>query len=264
MKRKRIRTLSALTFLSLAVLAACSTLNRGPRTDPEVVAPSQILDFDTLYAQNCAACHGAQGRGGAAIALADPVYLAIIDQTTMRNVVTQGVRGTSMPAFAQSAGGMLTEDQINVITSGIFSRWGRKGILDGANPPSYAAKAAGNVDHGQPVFGTYCASCHGTEGAGTRKGSAITNDSFLALVSDQELRTIVITGRPELGAPDWRGDVPGHPMTDQEITDVVAWLASRRVKDPGQPYSASSYAKHPDKEPEKKDVDEHCDHLAAR
>ena len=60
------------------------------------------------------------------------------------------------------------------------------------------------------MFGTYCASCHGPEGGGTPKGSAITNDSFLALVSDQGLRTIVITGRPELGAPDWRGNVPGQ------------------------------------------------------
>jgi len=62
----------------------------------------------------------------------------------------------------------------------------------------------------------------------------------LALVSDQGLRTIVITGRGELGAPDWRGNVPGKPMSDQEITDVVAWLASRRVQDPGQPYPAST------------------------
>ena len=142
---------------------------------------------------------------------------------------------------------MLTEQQIEVLTSGILSRWGRKQILDGANPPSYAAKTPGNVDQGQLVFGTYCASCHGSDGGGTRKGSAITNDSFLALVSDQTLRTIVITGKPELGAPDWRGNVPGRPMTDQEITDVVAWLASRRAQNPGQPYSALNYAQHSEK-----------------
>ncbi|MFY9910046.1 MAG: cytochrome c [Candidatus Sulfotelmatobacter sp.] len=249
---KRIRTLSAPAVISLVfglmLLAACSTLNREPRTDPEPVAPSQVLDFGTLYAQNCAGCHGAQGRGGAAIALANPVYLAIIDETTMRKIATNGIRGTSMPAFAQSAGGMLTKQQIEGITSGIFSRWGRKGILDGVKPPSYAATAAGNIDHGQLVFGTYCASCHGAEGGGTPKGSAVTNDSLLALVSDQELRTMVITGRPELGAPDWRGDVPGRPMTDQEITDVVAWLASRRLQNPGQPYSASKNAQHSEKE----------------
>jgi cytochrome c oxidase cbb3-type subunit 3 len=247
MKMMWIRTLSVLVALSLLMLAACSTLNREPRTDPEPVAPSQVVDFGTLYTQNCAACHGTEGRGGASIALANPVYLAIVDQTTMHNIVANGVRGTSMPAFAQSAGGMLTEQQIEVITSEIFSRWGHKQVIDGANPPSYAAKAAGNINRGQLVFGTYCASCHGSEGGGTRKGSAITNDSVLALVSDQGLRTTVITGRPELGAPDWRGNVPGRPMTDQEITDVVAWLAARRAQNPGQPYSALNYAQHSEK-----------------
>jgi mono/diheme cytochrome c family protein len=142
---------------------------------------------------------------------------------------------------------MLTEQQIEVIASGIFSRWGRKQVLDGANPPSYLAKAAGNVAQGQLVFGRYCASCHGSEGGGTPKGSAITNDSFLALVSDQGLRTVVIAGKPELGAPDWRGNVPGQPMTDQEITDVVAWLAARRAQNPGQPYSTMSEAQHSEK-----------------
>jgi len=247
MKMMRIRILSALVVLSLVMLAGCSIPDGQPQTNSEPVAPNQVLDFETLYAQNCAGCHGAQGRGGASIALANPVYLAIVDETTMRNIVTKGIRGTSMPAFAERAGGMLTEQQIEAITSGIFSRWGRKQVLDGANPPPYAAKAAGNVDHGQVVFGTFCASCHGSEGGGTQKGSAITNDSFLALVSDQVLRTIVITGRPELGAPDWRGNVPGRPMTDQEITDVVAWLASRRAQNPGQPYAASNYAQHPEK-----------------
>jgi mono/diheme cytochrome c family protein len=248
MKTNRIRTLSALAvLLSLGLFAACSTLNREPRTDPEPVAPSQVSDFGTLYTQNCSGCHGAEGRGGATLALANPVYLAIVDESTMRNIVTNGVRGTSMPAFAQSSGGMLTEQQIGVITSGILSRWGHKQVLDGANPPSYAAKAAGNVDHGQLVFRTYCASCHGSEGGGTPQGSAITNDSFLALVSDQGLRTIVIAGRPELGAPDWRGNVPGRSMTDQEVTDVVAWLASRRAQNPGQPYSASNHAQNPEK-----------------
>jgi cytochrome c oxidase cbb3-type subunit 3 len=260
MKMKPISTLPAdagvglVVCVMLVMLAACNTPAGAPQANSEPVAPSQVSDFDTLYSQNCAGCHGAEGRGGASIALANPAYLAIVDETTVHTIVAKGIHGTSMPAFSQRAGGMLTEEQINVITSEIFSRWGRKGILDGANPPSYGAKAAGNADHGQLVFGTYCASCHGSEGRGTPKGSAITNDSFLALVSDQELRTIVINGRPELGAPDWRSNVPGHPMTDQEITDVVAWLASRRAQNPGQPYSAMNFAQSTAQHSEKKDV----------
>jgi len=240
----RIPYLSAFAVLPLVLLSACSTPNGQPQKGSEAVAPSQVVDFGTLYAQNCAACHGAEGRGGAAIALANPVYLAIVDENAMRNVVANGVRGTSMPAFAQSAGGLLADEQINVIASGMFSHWRRKGTLGEINPPSYTAKTTGDAARGEIVFGTYCASCHGSEGQGGSKASAISNDSFLALVSDQGLRTIVITGRPDLGAPDWRGNVPGKPMSDQEITDVVAWLASRRVQSPGQPYSASNYAQH--------------------
>ncbi len=243
----RIPYLSAFAVLPLVLLSACSTPNGQPQKGSEPVAPNQVVDFGTLYAQNCAACHGAEGRGGASIALANPVYLAIVSENAVHNVVANGVRGTSMPAFAQSAGGSLTEEQINVITSGMFSRWGRKGILDGTNPPSYAAKTTGDAARGEIAFGTYCASCHGSEGQGGSKGSAISNDSFLALVSNQGLRTIVITGRPDLRAPDWRGNVSGKPMSDQEITDVVAWLASRRVQSPGQPYSASNYAQHLEK-----------------
>ncbi len=240
----RFRYLCAPAVLSL-LLSGCSSPPPGqPQKDAEPVAPSQVVEFTTLYAQNCAGCHGAQGRGGAAITLADPVYLAIVDEASMHKVIANGVHGTTMPAFAQSAGGMLTDKQIDAITSGIFSTWARKGILDGSDPPSYAAKTAANAANGELAYRTYCASCHGPEGQGGRKGSAITNDSFLALVSDQGLRTIVIAGRPELGAPDWRGNVPGKPMTGQEITDVVAWLASRRVQNPGQPYSASNYAQH--------------------
>jgi len=148
-----------------------------------------------------------------------------------------------MPAFAESAGGMLADKQIDVIVSGVRSRWSKPGVLDGANAPSYTAKSVGRAQPGEVAYGKYCASCHGASGEGAAKGSAITNDSFLALISDQGLRTIVIAGRPELGAPDWRGNVPGKPMSEQEITDVVAWLASRRVQNPGQPYSASYNAR---------------------
>ena len=235
-----------LPFLPLgAVLfSACGTPRGQPQRSAEVLAPNQVLEFATLYSENCAACHGENGRGGAAIALADPVYLALADDRTIHNIIANGVRGTAMPAFAESAGGLLTENQIDVITQQIRLRWSKHGTLDGANPPGYAAKSAGDPQRGQAAYKIYCESCHAANGQGGPKGSAITNDSFLALVSDQGLRTIVIAGRPELGAPDWRGNVRGKPMSDRDVTDVVAWLASRRVESPGQPYSAANYPRH--------------------
>ena len=170
------------------------------------------------------------------MALANPVYLAIVDKQSMRATISDGVRGTSMPAFAQRAGGMLTDKQIEALLDGIGSRWSRSAALAGANPPPYAATTAGDIRRGEATYHTFCQSCHGANGHGGPKGSDITNDSFLALTSDQYLRTIVIAGRTELGAPDWREYVAGKPMSDQEVTDVVSWLASRRVAAPGQPY----------------------------
>jgi mono/diheme cytochrome c family protein len=219
------------------LLVGCGAAPGQPRADAIEPAPNEVVEFDALYADNCAGCHGADGRGGPAIALASPVYLAIVDERSMRAVIADGVRGTSMPAFAQRAGGMLTDKQINVLVDGIQSRWSDPGALGGANPPSYAATSAGDIHRGEAAYQTFCQSCHGADGRGGPKGSDITNDSFLALTSDQYLRTIVIAGRPELGAPDWRGYRAKRPMSDQEVTDVVSWLASHRVAAPGQPYA---------------------------
>jgi len=231
--------------LGALLLCGCDLSHGRPGKDSETLAPDEIADFKTLYADNCAGCHGADGQGGAAIGLADPVYLAISDEQAMRRVIANGVRGTSMPAFARSAGGMLADKQIDVLTTEIRARWSRPGILNNVEAPSYAAKSASDAARGEIAYKKYCETCHGEEGRGGKKGSAITDGAFLALVSDQGLRTLVLAGRPELNAPDWRGDVPGQPMSDQEITDVVAWLASKRLQYPGQPYPAAQNAPTP-------------------
>ena len=238
------RHLCVFTALAATFCSGCGRPHGQPNKDSEVLAPNEVLKFDTLYAENCAGCHGADGRRGAAIALANPVYLAIADDAAIRRVIANGVRGTAMPAFGESAGGMLTDAQIDVITKEIRSRWSKQGVLDTATAPSYAPKSVGDAQRGEVAYKTFCESCHGPAGRGGSKGSAITDDSFLALVSDQGLRTSVITGRPELGAPDWRRNVPSRPMSDHEVTDVVAWLASRGGQNPGQPYSASNYTQH--------------------
>jgi mono/diheme cytochrome c family protein len=239
----RLRILLPLWASAVFVCAACSGFPGRPGPNSEVIAPDQILDFNILYAQNCAGCHGAGGSGGAGNALRDPVLLAIADDSAIRNATSNGMRGTSMPAFAQSAGGMLTDKQIDSLVRGIRS-WAPSSDLRGANPPPFAAKTAGNPQHGSDVYQTFCSGCHGPNGTGGNKASSIVDPSYLALQSDQYLRTEVIAGRPELGAPDWRGNVAGKPMSDQEVTDVVAWLAAQRAALPGQPYPDSKNAQY--------------------
>jgi cytochrome c oxidase cbb3-type subunit 3 len=189
-----------------------------------------------LYRVNCSGCHGPEGTGGVALGLANPVYLAITDDATVRRVTSAGVRGTAMPAFAHHEGGTLTEEQIDILVREIRGRWSRTDALGATPPPAYRADGAGEPGRGAEVYGTFCASCHGPDGKGGPKASSIVDGSYLALVSDQGLRTTVIAGRPDLGHPDWRGDVAGRSLSSQDVSDVVAWLTSQRPTHPGQPY----------------------------
>jgi cytochrome c oxidase cbb3-type subunit III len=232
-------TLAIVALLAFLACVACSNPPGVYRPESAVVPPSEVVDFNLLYGQNCSGCHGVDGKGGAAIALANPVYLAIANDTVIRRTATKGVPGTPMPAFAQSAGGMLTDRQIDALVRGIRS-WAKPDALGDQTPPPYEAQAAGDPQRGGAAYRTYCFSCHGADGRGGSNASSIVDGSYIALVSDQQLRTIVIAGRPELGAPDWRGDVEGRPMSPQDVSDVVAWLSSQRPKFPGQPYPIAS------------------------
>jgi cytochrome c oxidase cbb3-type subunit III len=235
---KRRVMLIAVTLLTSMACGTSGGAARRPPVDSPVISPSKIVDFSYLYARNCAGCHGANGTGGAAIGLRDPVYLAIADDATIRRITADGVHGTTMPAFAQRSGGMLTDDQIDVIIAGIRAHWAKPDALRGADPPPYRASSPGDPQRGAGVYGIYCSSCHGADGRGGR-ASSIVDGSYLGLVSDQNLRTTVIVGRPEFGAPDWRDDVPGKPMTSEDVSDVVAWLSAQRPHFPGQPYSTA-------------------------
>lgn len=229
------------------ICPACIDAPGRSGRDSTALAPDHVLNFDTLYDQNCAGCHGKNSKGGAAIALSDPILLAIADDDDIRRTSANGMDGTPMPAFVQSAGGTLTDQQIDAIVRGVRA-WAKPELLRSASPPPYA-QTPGDLRHGEVAYSTYCFSCHGVNGTGGSKASSIVNPSYLALVSNQYLRITVIAGRRELGMPDWRNDVPGRPMSSQEVADVVAWLSAQRPKFPGQPHSNSS-ANHSAGEPQ--------------
>ena len=232
------RFILACALISAMICTGCSQAPGRPGPHSEVIPPSEVTDFKVLYSENCGACHGHDGKGGASISLGNPVFLAIADDAAIRRTVVNGVQGTPMPAFAESTGGTLTDKQIDVIVSGIRS-WAKPGTIGGELPP-YATSTTGDPHRGAEVYATYCSSCHGPEGRGGSKAGSIVNGSYLALVSDQNLRTLVIVGLPEVGAPDWRNNVPGRPMSAPEISDVVAWLAAQRQQFPGQPFPKPS------------------------
>ena len=229
-------------LLSCTIFALVSGCDRIPGRPTEAQRPvlsTQVTDFHELYSHFCAGCHGGDGQLGAARPLRDPLYLALVRTDTLRRIIAQGVPGTTMPAFAAHFGGGLTDQQIDILVDEMQTRWGRpQAFTDVALPPYSledaitAGAESGVSERGKTTYATYCAHCHGPDGRGGEKGGAVVDSAYLALVSDQALRTGVIAGRVDLGMPDWREAVAGHPMTPQELTDVVAWLASHRQRLP--------------------------------
>jgi cytochrome c oxidase cbb3-type subunit III len=225
----------ALAGTALLMLAAgCNQMPGTPKPGVEVPRPDSITDFATLYSLNCAGCHGKDGQNGAALDLANPVYQAWVDDATLRKIIANGEPGTQMPAFAQSAGGMLTDEQVDDLVKGMRTAWQNSGALNGQTPPPYQSASQGDAARGQTTYQTACARCH------EQPGKKVTDPTYLALINDQTLRTIIVAGRPDLGHPDWRSVIAGRPLTGDEVADIVAWLASLRVQTPGQPYPTSA------------------------
>lgn len=240
------RTSALMTCLSVLLCSGCRGVPGRP--GPAAERPSQVLNFDVLYSRNCAACHGKDGQNGAAISLHNPTYLEVAGVGQIERITADGVPGSLMPPFAKNRGGMLTEQQIGILAQGMVSAWGhadaQAATQVGQAAPPYLAAAPGSVADGQTSFHTFCGRCHGEDGRGTQEAKtvvgSIVDPAYLALISDQGLRSLILAGQPAQGMPDWRSDMQGpdaRAMTDREVTDVVAWLASHRTSAPGQPYA---------------------------
>ena len=263
-------------ILSLSCLTAGCNIPGRPNPADRPVPPDQILEFGVLYGQNCAGCHGSDGRLGPAPPLNDPLFRVIVPEAELQGVLTKGRKVALMPAFAKENGGLLTEAQIQVLVleikgipyklvkkdegettkieivpdaGGVAPQWGTPETLP-KGAPSYreqAANADGSraddkrgsrvlVGRGAEVFVRACAACHGDQGHGIREEGEIVRTihepALLALSSNQVLRRYVITGRPDLGMPNYaqaRPDNPNFvPLTDREVADLVALLASWR------------------------------------
>ena len=243
-------------LLTVGLLIGCNVELPGkPNPAKRPVPQNEISDFAKLFAQNCSGCHGAKGELGPAPPLNDPLFLALIPYDALQRAIREGRPGTPMPAFGHAQGGTLTDEQVDIIAAGLRSHWNSaddagetKSNDDDAKlaeeaPPYLSPRTANlqlspaSAERGAELFARACAECHGPDGIGGEtgyaSGGAINDRAFLALISDQALRRIIITGRADLGMPnfaatDGRPD-DYQPLTSEEIDDLVALLASWRA-----------------------------------
>ena len=194
---------------------------------------TEQLDPVKIFSTSCAGCHGEDGRLGPAPPIHDPIFLKIYSPDLMQAILAGGRSEGLMPAFSPNHAGGLTDQQRVVLVKSIWKRWGQATQLP-ANIPPYRAHASGAAGAGKSIFAAACSRCHGDAGKGGSAG-ALNNRAFLELVSDQLLRRIMITGRPDLGCPNFEQSGTesslGRPLTGTDIANVVALFGEWRSKE---------------------------------
>jgi cytochrome c oxidase cbb3-type subunit III len=215
----------------LVAISGCDQLPGKPKESDRWQAPDAIKDFKTLFGTNCSACHGDGASIGPALSVENPLYLAVVPKDVLKKIIADGIKGTAMVGFAKANGGELTDEQIDILVNNLAGKAATQQTAGSnetaGNLPPYSAPP-GDADRGSEAYNQYCAGCHGQAGEGGTKAGSIVNPDYLHLVSDQYLRSVIIAGRPELGMPNYQEFVKDHPMSPEDIANVVAWLASHR------------------------------------
>src|SRR5580698_8696594 len=124
-------------------------------SEVRAIRPSEVANFGQLFSQNCSGCHGKDGQGALTVGIGRPIYLAIANDATIRRTIEEGRTGTPMPAFAQRAGGMLTDSQIEILVRGIRT-WATPGAFEHQNLPAYASSQPGDTARGRERFARAC------------------------------------------------------------------------------------------------------------
>ena len=122
-----------------------------------------------LFGDNCAACHGRDGKGRAFYPdLTDDDWLwgggpELIEQTLRVGINTAhpDSRIAQMPAFGRDE--MLDREQVRSVAAYVFSL---------TNPDFSTAQNVERIEAGKEVFATTCAACHGENGEGNREVGA--------------------------------------------------------------------------------------------
>jgi mono/diheme cytochrome c family protein len=206
--------------LTLAILAVFQIyLWREPARIQAVEAADRLAAEAAgreLYAENCVACHGANGEGRVGPPLNSRELLKATSDETLFSLTRTGVPGTVMPAWGQAGGGPFTDEQLTQLVTFIRA-W------EPTAPEIIPVADTPDPVRGATIFAGTCFICHGENGQGTDRAPALNDPARLKDFNDAWYRNTIAYGRPAKGMPTW-----GTVLSPAQINDLVALLAAWR------------------------------------
>lgn len=196
----------------------------------------QLDEAMTLYAENCAVCHGLNGEGiGPTPPLNNPA-LASMPYDDLFKTIARGRYGTSMPAWSKDDGGPLSDYQISelvsLVQSGDWQATGDRVVNLGlaplipftTQPDPALLEAVAALPDGEAlksaitIYASSCVACHGADGLGTALAPAL-NDPAARAKSAEELTRTITFGSPGTRMSAWSGQ-----LSPEEIARMVTLI----------------------------------------
>ena len=178
-----------------------------------------------LFGDNCAACHGRDGKGRANYPdLTDDDWLwgggpELIEKTMRVGINTQHpeTRIGQMPAFGRDE--MLDRDQVRSVAAYVYSL---------SHPDYSTPENVDRIEAGREVFLTTCASCHGEDAKGNRDvGAPNLTDAYWVYGGDLDTIIASVHGGRQGHMPTW-----DERLTTAEIRTLALYVHDLGTQQP--------------------------------
>ncbi len=198
--------------------------------------PPATIDGDAgrgkVYYGLCSACHGDKGQGNKQ--LNAPALVGQHDWYLVKQLEAfrAGFRGkdprdATGAVMRPMALALATDQAVRDVAAYIATFASGNPPQAATAPPAAAAAEPVDVAHGEKLFATNCAACHQKNGEGkVGLAPSIRNRDFLALASDDFIRTTIRVGRPGTSM------VARPDLSEAQLDNIVAYLRSLPVANP--------------------------------